>query len=168
MRIKKIFNNNILLVQQNDQEMILTGCGIGFQKSFGELVELNKIEKCYIRNHQLIYEIDQSKKIMRESVSLKIANQLMNEVEQRYHKYYNSLTIDVLTWQINILIQDHIQSPIIIGKILPMLKQYYQLEYQIGLLTVQLIERNTSIQLSESAAGLIAIRLIGTEYLKVR
>lgn len=32
MIIERVYNNNVVLVKENNKELILTGCGIGFQK----------------------------------------------------------------------------------------------------------------------------------------
>ena len=39
MRIKKVFNNNVLLAEKNGREVVLIGKGIGFKKHTGDDVE---------------------------------------------------------------------------------------------------------------------------------
>jgi len=49
MRVKKVFNNNVVLVINNDnEEQIVMGKGIGYQKYPRDLIEENKIEKKFI------------------------------------------------------------------------------------------------------------------------
>ena len=49
MVIKKIYNNNIVLVEDENQcEMILLGRGLAFGKKPGELVEEEKAEKRFV------------------------------------------------------------------------------------------------------------------------
>ena len=48
LRIKKIFNNNVVLViDTKGLERILIGRGIAFRKRVGETVENDKIEKTF-------------------------------------------------------------------------------------------------------------------------
>ena len=49
LRIKKIFNNNVVLViDTKGLERILIGRGIAFRKRVGETVEKDKIEKTFV------------------------------------------------------------------------------------------------------------------------
>lgn len=50
MIIEKIYNNNVVLVKDttSNKQLILTGCGIGFQKKVGQLADETKIEKKFI------------------------------------------------------------------------------------------------------------------------
>lgn len=65
MKITKIFNNNCVATSVNDEEVIVTGLGIGFGKKEGDFLEEQKIEKTfslvpkyYHRFSQMIDEID--------------------------------------------------------------------------------------------------------------
>ena len=50
MIIERVYNNNVVLVkdEQSQKELILTGCGIGFQKKIGQIADESKIEKKFI------------------------------------------------------------------------------------------------------------------------
>ncbi|NFG61126.1 MULTISPECIES: BglG family transcription antiterminator LicT [unclassified Clostridium] len=49
MKVKKVFNNNVVLVVNDfDEEQIVMGKGIGYQKYPMDLIEENKIEKKFI------------------------------------------------------------------------------------------------------------------------
>lgn len=48
MIIKKVFNNNVSLVIDGDEEKILMGKGIGFQKQSGDEVDEKLIEKTFV------------------------------------------------------------------------------------------------------------------------
>ena len=48
MRIKKVINNNILcVVEDNGSEMIVTGRGLGFKRKIGERIDPALFEKTY-------------------------------------------------------------------------------------------------------------------------
>lgn len=40
MEIKKIFNNNVLLAENNGHEVVLIGKGLGFQKKVGQAINV--------------------------------------------------------------------------------------------------------------------------------
>ncbi len=44
MIIERVYNNNVVLVkdEQSQKELILTGCGIGFQKKIGQIADESK------------------------------------------------------------------------------------------------------------------------------
>ena len=48
MIILKVFNNNsVVALNENRQDVILTGSGVGFQRKVGDIVDEKKIEKIY-------------------------------------------------------------------------------------------------------------------------
>ena len=50
MTVKKVYNNNVILAFDGNinNEVILTGCGIGFKKKSGDIIDNSKIEKKFI------------------------------------------------------------------------------------------------------------------------
>ena len=44
---KKVLNNNVVIAQNDNEETILMGLGLGFGKKAGEVVEDKKIEKIF-------------------------------------------------------------------------------------------------------------------------
>ena len=45
LKVKRVFNNNVILAYQDASEVVIFGKGIGFQKSHGDIIDKNKIEK---------------------------------------------------------------------------------------------------------------------------
>ena len=56
MKIKKVLNNNVVIAQNDNEETILMGLGLGFGKKAGEVVEDKKIEKIF-EKHPIIYPL---------------------------------------------------------------------------------------------------------------
>ena len=53
MRVKKVFNNNVVLVVNDlKEELIVMGKGVGYQKFPRDLIDTNKIEKRFIFNNE--------------------------------------------------------------------------------------------------------------------
>ena len=58
MEIIKVMNNSLVFVKDNnDNEIIVMGKGIGFMKKVGESIDSTKIEKVfiYVRNHTYLF-----------------------------------------------------------------------------------------------------------------
>lgn len=55
MVIQNIYNNNIVLVmdKESKKELVLTGCGIGFQKKIDQDVDKSKIGKKFITEDEI-------------------------------------------------------------------------------------------------------------------
>ena len=47
VKIKKVLNNNVVIAQNDNEETILMGLGLGYGKKAGEVVEDKKIEKIF-------------------------------------------------------------------------------------------------------------------------
>ncbi|MGP0580464.1 sac operon transcriptional antiterminator SacT, partial [Paenibacillus peoriae] len=48
MKIYKVLNNNAALIKEDDQEKIVMGPGIAFQKKKNDLIPMNKVEKIFV------------------------------------------------------------------------------------------------------------------------
>lgn len=57
MIIQQIYNNNVVLVLDENikKELILTGCGIGFQKKKGQEIDKSKIERTFVIQDESFY-----------------------------------------------------------------------------------------------------------------
>lgn len=67
MKIAKILNNNVVIaLSENNQELVVMGRGLAFQKKVNEDIERDKIEKIFeLRSNELISRLS-------ESVSVKV------------------------------------------------------------------------------------------------
>lgn len=57
IKIEKVLNNNVVLAfNESDQEMVVMGRGIAFQKHPGDEIEEDKIEKTFVPEGQDVME----------------------------------------------------------------------------------------------------------------
>lgn len=57
MKIVKILNNNVVVVQQGSKdEQIIMGRGIAFQKRCGDSIDHSKIEKIFARQNNPLFD----------------------------------------------------------------------------------------------------------------
>ena len=83
MLINKVLNNNVItIINENDEEAVVMGRGIAFQKKKGDEVDKDKIDKIFVLKNKSINEklIALVKDIPVEN--LEIAEEVINYAEE--------------------------------------------------------------------------------------
>lgn len=158
MEIIKVYNNNVIMVHDQNLEYIATGSGIGFSKRPGDTIDRSRIDKLYK------FEDHQKKQF----------NQLMDRIPILYFKISEAIAQRAMkqlhikmSSQILISLSDHIyysvqrakRGVIIPNFMLNEIKSLYEEQYKIGLWGLKLIRANTGIELDENEAGYIAMHI---------
>lgn len=163
-KITKIINNNIVCsTDNNGDEIILRGLGIGFKKRAGAVVPEDKIEKIYRAA---------------DDRDLNKLQQLFSEIPIEYIDTCSDI-IDLaentlgkkLNKNINITLTDHIDFAIERKKknleyknaLLFEIQNFYPVEYSIGKRAIELIYKRFSVELSDDEAGFIALHIVNAE-----
>lgn len=164
MVIKRLINNNIVVVDRDDgKEIIVVGKGIGFKKKSGDYVESSKIEKSY---HMINDEISVRFQELLQSVPMKyvlLSDKMISYIKQVYDKEVND------TLYISII--DHISSALTryekgIQLKNPMvwdIKKLYAQEYNIGLELLEIIKVETGIELPTDEAGFLSLHIVNAQ-----
>lgn len=163
MIISKIINNNVISVLHNNQESVVMGKGIGFQKQEGDIVEESKIDKIFNLSDQEIS--DRFKQLLIE-VPIEIVEVVENIIEISKHEYKKVLNDTVyvaFTDHINFAIERQKANLPIKNGLIWEIKKFYPTEYEIGLRAIKLIEEKLGIRLPDDEAGFIAIHIINAE-----
>src|SRR5699024_4549584 len=148
MEIKQVFNNNVVLTTNDDaNEFVVMGRGIGFQKAKGDSIDLALIEKKFI---------------LSENVSKSIFPDI-------YHQLSDD-EILVIQFQSNIYIAlaDHIHYALDrTQQLIPLtnplnyeVKKYYPKEYKVGKIALKIIEDRLNISLYKDEASSIALHFV--------
>ena len=164
MIIKKIFNNNSILALNSDKrEVVVMGCGIGFKKNIGDLIDQNKVEKTFI-----LKEKDTSEKfrMILEDIPEEIIYVCYDIIE-----YAKNILNKELSEYIYITLTDHINNAIKLHKeglnlyniILWEVKKFYPEEFEIGLKALSFIKSELDIELPEDEAANIALHLLNSQ-----
>lgn len=160
MIILKVFNNNsVVALNEERQDVILTGSGIGFQKKVGDNVDEKKIEKIYV------FQDEQKKRFEQSLKSIPII--YFEITEEIIQKATEVLKID-FSGEIFIAISDHLAFAVkrkeegvyLPNIILQETRTLYKKEYQVGLWGLEYIYKKTGIMLDEDEAGFIALHLV--------
>jgi transcriptional antiterminator len=164
-RVKKIFNNNVILAEKNteEQELILIATGIGYSTNKGDVFNKDdfQIKKEFVplkgdkRNNyfQLLEEVD-SKIIQATEEIITMVNQELDEDINQY---------------IRIGLTDHIAFTLkrikegleIINPFLVETRTLYKREYQLAKKAVQILENRFEISIPEGEIGFIAFHIHG-------
>lgn len=165
MIIRKVFNNNACMAEdKNNNEVILMGKGIAFQKKTGDEVDKEKIQKRFIFDTT---ELNQK------------FTQLFDEVPVKYLELTSSIVdmvqdnMDVeLDPNIYIALTDHISYAVnrykrdekIKNVLLWEIKKFYPKEFKLALKALDMIQYETKVELEEDEAGYIAMHFVNAQH----
>ncbi len=163
-KIKKVVNNNIVCAtDDNGEEVILRGLGIGFSKKANEIVAEEAIEK--------VYRMDGAK-------SMNKLQELLEEIPLSYVEVCTDIidhAKEVLNRRLNnniyITLTDHISFAIARKKenmeyknaMLSEIKCFYPQEYNLGVEALSIIEQRLGVRLSIDEAGFIALHIVNAQ-----
>lgn len=163
-KIQKILNNNVVIsTDENNNEIIVTGTGIGFRNHVGGSIDKTRISKIYTLNSSsfkkkfstLINEIPYE--------CIHLSERIIDLAKSELQKELNQNLILTLADHIHFAIQYHERGeykPVLMNE---EIKHFYLQEYQLGLKAVEMINQTYEIQLSNDEAVSIALHLISAE-----
>lgn len=165
MVVKKILNNNVITSNDEDgQEIIIVGNGIGWRQKVGQPVETEKIEKIFrmdtasstARLRQLFVEVQMDS----IRVSTKIVDYARTHLDHDLKKNIYITLTDHIDFAI-----DRFRRGLKFRSVLYWeLRTVYPKEFAVGVYALKIIEECMGIQLPEHEATSIALHLINAEY----
>jgi len=151
-KIKKVINNSVVMVQDKNEEVILLGKGIGFQKKENDIIyESTKIEKKY----QLIQtknNTGERDKQMLPFIALVI--ELMDKSTTNNFSYttMKSLTDHIAAMYLRIINNENLENPFHYET-----KSLYSKDYQTGLQIGEEIFKITGLKVPESELDFLTL-----------
>lgn len=164
MEIIKVMNNSLVFAKdEENNEMVVMGKGIGFMKKAGESLDLDKIEKIFtlkdegtknnyfrviedmpseyvdITNNIIKYATDKLKGKLNDNIFISLIDHIAFAIE-RYKK--NVSLQNRLLWEV---------------------KKFYPEEFKVGLYAVETINSILNINLPEDEAGNIAFHIVNAQ-----
>jgi len=167
LKVKRVFNNNVILAYRGDSEVVIFGKGVGYQKQRGDEVNGTCIEKIFTLTEK---ETNHFEELFKE-ISNEYADITFSIVKQAE----SDLQIEFDS-SIYLSIMDHINHAIIRAKqglnikneLIWEIKRTYKKEYEAALNTLKIIKRETGIELEADEAGIIAIHYFNAQDPKTR
>ncbi|MTD42024.1 PRD domain-containing protein [Erwinia sp. CPCC 100877] len=163
MKIKKILNNNAVLVGKNGRDFIWIGTGLGFQKKPGQIADESKIEKVFIL---------QKKATINRLLSLleatpidyaALADDIISLAQKELKSQLSEALYVSLTDHLYNLVKLHEQGLLIHNKLSWEIKKFYPKEFEVGKKALKLIKAKFGIDFEDEEAGNIAMHLINAQ-----
>ena len=158
MKIKKILNQNAVLVEANGEEKVAIGKGIGFNKKRNDTLYQREIERIFV---------------LEAEGQMKLQS-LLNQIDEKYLfaaekiiDYAENILMEKLNEHVLIALTDHIafaaenlkNGIIIRNKLLPEIEVLYPEEFQIAQWAVGYLVQTLDVPYTYDEAGYIAIHI---------
>lgn len=164
MIVKRILTNNAVVIDdENQQEKIVCGKGIAFKKRPGMEIDEISINQTFIlegggeysRFEQLLKDVPLE--------YLELSSEIINMAKLEFAKKFKDNVIITLSDHLYVAIKRCREGMTISNPLLWDIKNFYEIEYDIGLRALELIKNKFHIQLPNDEAGFIALHIVNVE-----
>lgn len=163
MKIAKVYNNNVISTfNEKNQELVVMGRGLAFQKKPGDFVDEEKIEKTFIlknndlseRFKTLLYEVPIE--------YMEVTEEIIQLAKSRLGKNLNDSIYVSLTDHIHFAVDRHHKGYDIKNALLWEIKRFYKDEFSIGMEALKVVKEKIGVLLPEDEAGFIAMHIVNS------
>lgn len=164
MRVKKVFNNNVVLAETKGQsETIVMGKGIGFQKKSGDAIEEEFIEKKFV-----IQEDEPAEYLKAVYQNLPVEESdavfaIVVKAEQDLQQTFDSNVYLTLADHIHYAIQRTAEGISLKNPLAWEVRRFYRREYELGKESLAIIEKYTGTALDADEAASIALHFVNAQ-----
>lgn len=156
IKIKKILNNNAVIVTDGHQEKVAIGAGIAYQKKKNDIVNVHKIEKIFVMNEneklqQLLSRIPEE--------HFTISEEIITYAEETIGSKLNEHIHIVLTDHLSFAIERAKQGIYLKNKLFHEIKILYKKEFEIGLWAIKHMKEKYDIDMPVDEAAFIALHI---------
>lgn len=163
MRILKVINNNVVSsMDEKQQEVVIMGKGIGFQKQKGEEVDKEKIEKIFCIPRESSSQFEQLVRDMPYE-HMQLAEQVIGYAKEHLKRHLNKNIYITLTDHLNFAVERVKQGAEFQNALLWEIQKFYHEEYLIGLKAIEMVKEKLGVELPEDEAGFIALHIVNAE-----
>lgn len=164
MRIKKVLNANTILAEDEEhQEYVFFGKGIGYGRKTGQNVEKDEINKVFIpvENSQIQEYIKLLESI--PAVFLEITQSIVEKAEEELGSTLNSSVYFTLSDHLNFAIERQKNDVQIMNRVFWEIKNYYPKEFAVGVFALKILKKKLGVVLPEEEAANIAFHIINAQ-----
>lgn len=164
MFIKKIFNNNVVLTENEaGREIIVMGRGIAFSRRVGEKISSSDVERTYTLSSKGMMEKFQELVASISSEYLKTSNEIIDYAQNFLECKLNESIYVSLTDHIHMAVYRIRNGIEIRSMFLPEIQKFYEKEFLIGLKALEIISRNFNVKMPEDEAAFITMHIIDAQ-----
>jgi beta-glucoside operon transcriptional antiterminator len=156
VKIKKILNNNAVVVSDNNEEKIAIGAGIAFQKRKNDVINPGKIEKLFVmKENEKFQQLLQQIPVEHFSISEEIISYAEECLGLKLNEHIHVGLTDHLSFAIERATQGiHLKN-----KLFDEIKILYKKEFDIGMWAIRHIEKKTQVKMPIDEAAYIALHI---------
>lgn len=165
MEVLKVINNNIVsALDENNEEVIVMGKGLGYRVKLGQPISEGKIEKMFRLNNP--DTTDRFQKMMKKMPMehLETSVEIIEYAKRIIQQKMNPNIYITLTDHINFAISRKKAGLIFPNQLLWETKVFYPSEYMIGEYAVSLIKKRLKVEFGQDEAASIALHIVNAEY----
>ncbi|MEG0542425.1 MAG: PRD domain-containing protein [Angelakisella sp.] len=165
MRILKAINNNVVsALDENGQEIIVTGKGIGFRAISGDLIPSQDVEKVFRMNDQ--HQTDRLKDLFASlpMQHMRLSDGIITYAKEKLGMHLNQSIYVTLTDHINFAVRRYKQGMPISNPLLMEVRRFYPQEYIIGQYALEQVDRELGVSMPPDEAASIALHIVNAEY----
>ncbi|KHN50358.1 BglG family transcription antiterminator LicT [Pectobacterium fontis] len=160
MKVEKILSNNaVLLINENREEIVAIGRGIGFGKKQGDDIDASQIESQFVKSRGGLTEVFSQLLAEIPPAHLAVTQQIITLAQQKLAITAQDTLFLALSDHINFAIQRHSNGLEIRNFLLWDIKRFYASEFLVGMEALSLINDKLHVSLPEDEAGFIALHL---------
>lgn len=164
MKITRVINNNVICaVNERNQERILLGSGIGFQKKKDDIVDKNKIEKEFFLKSKSVAGKLYSLLTQIPMEHMRVTENIIKYARETLNYEFNENIYILLTDHISFAISRQQSGFPFDNVFLWEVKRFYTEEFKVGLKALQFIKEELNVDLPEDEAASIAMHIINSE-----
>lgn len=166
MKVVKVINNNIVnSMDNNKREIIVMGCGLGFAKKPGDIIEADKVEKIFrMDSHSEIKQLEDILADVPLNV-IQVINEIIENATKQIGQLQKSIYITLID-HINFAIERKRQNMVFENMLFYDVKRLYKAEYQIGKEALQQINEKLGVDLPKEEATAIALHFLNARFEK--
>ncbi|MGP3740297.1 BglG family transcription antiterminator LicT [Bacillus sp. 4A_MP2] len=164
MIISKVINNNVVSAYDDEQdELVIMGRGIAFQKKSGDPIDEERIEKVFSIQNK---DISEKFKTLLYDIPIEymqVCEAIIDHARTTLNKNLNDSIYVTLTDHITFAIERHQKGMDIKNALLWEIKRLYKEEFMCGVEAIRIIQDKLNIHLPEDEAGFIAMHIVNAE-----
>lgn len=164
MLINKVLNNNVItIINEDNEEAVVMGRGIAFQKKKGDAIDEEKIDKIFVLKNRSINNklVELIKDIPVEN--LEIAEEIIKYAEEKLATKLNENIYLTLTDHISFSVLRYKSNLEMKNVLLWDIKRLHKNEFEIGLKALEMIKNRLGVELPEDEAATIAMHILNGE-----
>lgn len=164
MIIKKIFNNNVILTENEaGREIVAMGKGLAFGRRVGSKIAPESIERIYTLSSKGMMEKFQELVASISSNYLQASNEIIDYAQKVLESKLNESVYVSLTDHIHMAVYRIRNGIEIRNMLLIEIQKFYEKEYLIGMKAIKIMNRHFSVEMPEDEAAFIAMHIIDAQ-----